>query len=338
MANRAYLRNTNFLTSDRALLEQRLAEPGNDYLTVDGPGYRLPIPWLCCFRPEDLKPVAIDGEDWEGNPLRFTVSLPSTSVSQAIRNLEAALPLFEQITGETQMARRYWSDALAWLRHLPLPWLALDATEILTMGELEDAQEDLARALAGTFDAIPWLKGFACYEDGALPYPVDVLMNVPGPYNDQRRTDNAIALDIGAGAEMWFRSEGSPLAEETDYAAPVEPGRRDLGTVLGHARVLLRARDPDAYAVYGFTQPEPDRPERLKLLLKMSTDARRDALLHEPRVRSLLDGPIADELGAICTGHGFEWSGFVIESEQTLARRLADRNQWVTLAPQPPLR
>jgi len=337
MANRAYLLNTPFLTSDRALLQQRLAEPGQDFLEVDGPGYQLPIPWLCCFRACDLKPVVIHGEDMEGNPVDFTLRLPSTALGQAVRNLEESLPLLEQITGETQLAQRYWADALAWLRQLPLPWLALDPAEILTMMDPESGQEDLVRALAGDAGAIPYLKDFAGYEDGALPYAPDVLRHVPGPYHDKQRTDNAVALDVCAGAGIWMRAVGSPLGDDTSYSVPVQAGPPDLGTVQGHVKVLLKGRDPDAWVIYGFLPQEPGRRECLKLLLCTSTEARREALLRETRVRSLLDGPIADELRALCAGHGFEWLGFVIESQDNLQRRLADINQWATLPPAPPL-
>jgi hypothetical protein len=89
MANRASLPNTSFLTSDPALLNERLKEPGNDYVEVASASYKVPIPWLCCFRQEDIRAVKVpmeEGEDQEAG-------LPCTSVAQALLNLEAALPL-----------------------------------------------------------------------------------------------------------------------------------------------------------------------------------------------------------------------------------------------------
>ena len=68
MANRAYLLNTQFAISDPQLLQKKLSEPGNDYAEVAEAAYKIPIPWLCCFRQADLQtfPYRL-GDDDDGN-------------------------------------------------------------------------------------------------------------------------------------------------------------------------------------------------------------------------------------------------------------------------------
>lgn len=201
MANSAYLLNT---VSPASTLLQGEAEKANLWTT--GPGYNIPVPWLCCFRPEDLHPVVIAQEDDDGNAVHTTVHLPRTTVARAVHNLEQALPLFEQITGDSTVAHAYWRAAVADVRALPLPWLALDPIEIVAMFDLEGSLDDLALALAGDTSALPYLKDFAGYEDGVLPYPHDVLTRGDG-LDDENRTGNAIALDMAAGEAMWDRME-----------------------------------------------------------------------------------------------------------------------------------
>ena len=208
MANTAYLLNT---VSPASTLLQGEAGPANLWTT--GPVYKIPVPWLCCFRPEDLHPVVVPLEDGDGNAVATTIRLPRTTVAQAVKNLEQALPLFEQITGEKSIAHEYWRAAVADVRALPLPWLALDPIEIVAMFDLEGSLDDLALALAGDSSALPYLKDFAGYEDGALPYPHEALTQDRGLV-DEDRTGNAVALDMAAGAVMWDRMDAMLALEQ----------------------------------------------------------------------------------------------------------------------------
>jgi len=342
MANRPYLLNTLTLANDPYALRTNEVAPGNDYLEADGPSYRIPVPWLCCFRPDDLKPVVIETEEDENNPSGSSVQyMPSTTVARAIHHLEQSLPLFEMIAGDSTIAHAYWSRALAFLRSLPLPFLALDPGEILDMTDREEGLATLTRALAGSSDAIAALKEFSGYEEGALPYPIDIFENVAG--GDQRRTDNAIALDV-AGYARWQRHGADPFGSDDDpVVAPPTAGQHDLGTLRDRIIALLTAREPDASAFYR-SMPAAStlmgkmrsllqgaQPVGLKMLLYTATTAQRDRLLADRDLLTLINGDIADQLRTTCTGYGMAWAGFVMESMENLERRFEDTEDWVLL-------
>ena len=68
MANRGYLLNTSILTSDFYELARRRNEPGVQCEGVAESAYRIPIPWSCCFQPEDLRPVTMEYEEDDSQP------------------------------------------------------------------------------------------------------------------------------------------------------------------------------------------------------------------------------------------------------------------------------
>ena len=106
MANRAILLNTPFLTSDPWLLEGKLKEPGTDFMEVAEAAYKIPVPWLLCFQPEDIRPVNVPLETDADAPARaIEVGLPCTSVRQALKNMEQALPIFAAIAGHSKIGK-----------------------------------------------------------------------------------------------------------------------------------------------------------------------------------------------------------------------------------------
>lgn len=96
MANIGYLLNTGTLTSDVYWLFKQLEKPGNDILRVAESAWMIPVPWLCCFRPEDLRVIDIpnsddefdddDDDDDDEAPTDMKLALPCTTVKQAIEN------------------------------------------------------------------------------------------------------------------------------------------------------------------------------------------------------------------------------------------------------------
>jgi len=204
MANYARLLNTDSPISDLGSLVDAEGRPTVDHVETTGPGYHLPIPWLCFFRPDDMRPVSVLTEDLDGNVERISVKLPCTTVEQAIGNLEQALPLFEKIVGDHALALSYWENAMSYLRGLPLAYLTFDPLEIIMMTGPLTKSEELVDALSGTDAAIPYLIDYAPYEEGCLPYPREVMMAPPSNY-DQRRMGNAVSLDVYADCSSWYR-------------------------------------------------------------------------------------------------------------------------------------
>jgi hypothetical protein len=203
MANCARLLNTDAPIDDLSTLVDHEGRPAPAYLETIGPGYRLPIPWLCCFRPDDMRPVIVQTENDDGEVHHFSLNLPCTTVEKAIKNLEQTLPLFEKIIGDKRLAILFWENAMSYLRGLPLAYLTLDPLEIVMFTDPETELEDLIDALEGSDSAIPYLKDYAAYNDGIPPYPPEVLLAAPLPDYDEQRMDNSVSLDVCAGASMW---------------------------------------------------------------------------------------------------------------------------------------
>jgi hypothetical protein len=203
MANCARLLNTDAPIGDLGTLLKREGRPTVAYLETIGPAYRLPIPWLCFFRPDDMRPVIVQTENDKGNVHHFSLNLPCATVEKSIKNLEQALPLFEKIVEDKLLANLYWKNAMSYLKGLPLAYLTLDPLEIVMFTDPETELEDLIVALEGSDSAIPYLKDYAAYNDGVRPYPPEVLFAAAPPSYDEKQMDNSVSLDVCAGASMW---------------------------------------------------------------------------------------------------------------------------------------
>lgn len=115
MANRAQLVNTAILTHDGYLLQRMAGQPGHDMAQIAEAAYRIPVPWCCCFQPEDLRPLQIeyDAEAGLSDSLPRTIGIPCTTVAKALENLRQSLPVFVAMAGSEPIGRRYWQLALA---------------------------------------------------------------------------------------------------------------------------------------------------------------------------------------------------------------------------------
>jgi hypothetical protein len=102
MENCARLLNTDAPIGDLGTLLKREGRPTVAYLETIGPAYRLPIPWLFFFRPDDIRPVIVQTENDKGDVHHFALNLPCATVEKSIKNLEQALPLLEKIVEDKQ--------------------------------------------------------------------------------------------------------------------------------------------------------------------------------------------------------------------------------------------
>jgi len=241
MANRAFLLNTSFLTSDPYLLNAKLKEPGMDFVEVAEAAYKIPIPWLLCFRPEDIRPVSVqlteddDDEDDDGEDAgdddrdaatnAVEVGLPCTSVKQALQNMEQALPTFEAIVGDSKLARTFWQNAMSYLEVMPLGYLTMNPLEVMFMMDPLPYAQQIRAALGGGQAAIDSLMDLSCYEKGVRPFPLDVLYTGRGGNRNDPRLQNCVALDIGYG-NFWHNSAGSEGVQRAKLPLPFSRGPR----------------------------------------------------------------------------------------------------------------
>ena len=171
MANRASLINSKALTNSIYALYR---EPGNRldpaFIEVATDRLGIPLPWFCCFRPANLRPMVVTAgeEDDEADaPDEVTgrYSVPCASLAQAAANLEASLPLFEALASSPQEGRTRWQAAVQQVRALPLPNLTLSILELV---QTDEDHASFLAALAGDESAIPHLKRWLWNGDDSL--------------------------------------------------------------------------------------------------------------------------------------------------------------------------
>lgn len=205
MGNYSYLVNASVLTNNISKLR---SEPDVESEQVGEAKYRLPIPWMLFFRPEDLRPIRVDvvngeyteaGEEGdEGDddgPL--LVNLPCTTVEQALARLREALPIFEEFAGDKEIARGYWQDTVDFLQGLPLPYLTLEMDDFMSMADPVEMAQSLAVAIAGGPDAHEQMAMLASFADGVMPFPREFFFSSE-PYKPttegEVRRENAVAM------------------------------------------------------------------------------------------------------------------------------------------------
>ncbi len=184
MANYAYLLNVGLPTNSREVLDLARKREGREYVSVEGPKYRIPLPWLRCFRQEELRPYLLDD---------YAMQVPVTTVEQAIRNLTESWPMYLQLVGNEAIARGYWQDAIDALRAFRLPYLTIDVDEIFVLSDLDENRDALLHALGSNPDPFPGLGVFFSYDPVHLPYPIEVFHSDPDA-RQQDRIENCIAL------------------------------------------------------------------------------------------------------------------------------------------------
>lgn len=175
------LLNTMQIASSSAALAERLHQQGEEYVELGLTEGYVPLPWLACFRPEDL-------------PTAAGASLLQVPLERALENLAQTLPAFARMAGDANLARAYWQEAIAQLRRLPLPWLSLDVGDWPT-------QPLLGAALKGQEQALLALTAF---QRGAPPLPLAEFRSSKVLAADATRLANSVAMAwSGAQPEAW---------------------------------------------------------------------------------------------------------------------------------------
>lgn len=223
MANRAALLNTDLPSSDIVQLLDPSGEGGPQVFCVAESANRLPVPWLACFRSEDLRPVSVPVQSFSGETQALSLQLPCTTVAMAQQRLQESLPLFTALVGDTALAEGYWRRACDGLARLPLPYLTLDPIEVLLLNDVEEEAEGLVQVLEGGAGALPWLQRLSFFEPGFAPYSAEAYYGEAAEELDHMaRLGNSAALDPGYIPPMAVTARPRPSpAQAPAQSAPV---------------------------------------------------------------------------------------------------------------------
>jgi hypothetical protein len=203
MSQRHYFLSTTILSSDCKTLDQAVHEKRATVVEVAEANYQVPMPWLACFRPDDLRPCTVE---WEKS---MVIMVPCVDLLTAVKNLHKSLPLFERLTGENKYARDYWNHAVYQMLSLQLPFVTLDISEMLMNIEPQELNAAMRSALGQTGDALDVMqKTFFNYHPGVLPYERGEFYENRN-LTDKQRITNTVAIDaaICAPSPGSFRGE-----------------------------------------------------------------------------------------------------------------------------------
>ncbi len=224
MANRACLIN-----ADMPGVPPQLHPPGagsepSQALRVAEAANRLPLPWLLCFRPEDLLPAVVRLRSGPEQFSTVALKLPCTSVAAARERLQQALPIYAALTGDAALAESYWRRACEGLNDLPHPWLTMDPIEVLCLNDFDEDARTLAQSLGGDASALPGLKWLSGYDDGFAPYGAATYFDGdPGALDHVARLGNSAALDPGYVRPSPLEDVSRAREEEAPHVATRAP-------------------------------------------------------------------------------------------------------------------
>lgn len=192
MSNNAYL----IACASRATSRAMVLEHNIDHDDVGCAAYRIPLPWFFCFTAADLQ--CTQGT-YAVNDLEqhYNMYVPCVETATALQQLTAARPLFRQFCQNDEIGDHFWQKAIDDLACVQLPYLLLDADEVLMMQDIADYErfgQSFGRTVANFTD----LAYFADFDPAVVPYPLGNLYgNVAD--NDKARLNNTVALDMALG-------------------------------------------------------------------------------------------------------------------------------------------
>ena len=322
MANRAYLLNTSILTSDTAFLEAELDEEGSGFYTpVAEAAYKIPVPWLRCFRPADLRTVMV-GLDEPGSC--FKALLPRTTVQQAIDNLQRSASIFIQLAGDDKVGRAFLDRAIEEVRALPLPYLTMSVLEVVFGNIPDDYIADLVTALGDDARAIDCLKCLSFIESDAVAYPPDVHQSVSANY-DHDRMGKATALSMG-----MYQADSTDDADGTEQKRAAR-APATLAGMLDEINLLLTGSlDHFGYPICSLELSRMQQlPNGLKLVMMFETEAQRIAVVENPAMQQAFNGGFEPRFQALAQAYDFDWMGYLISSNEAIKHQFrGNSDQW----------
>ena len=223
MANRAYLLNTDILTSDPQVLRAGLSR-GSEYLEIAEAAYRIPLPWLCCFRNVPLHKVSVsmeaDSIGAQAEP--FVIELPCVEVATAKRNLELSLSIFQEVAGDPSTGEDYWKLACDAFADMPLLYLTLNPIEVLFMSDAAEESAAFATCIRSPSPPVSLMKRISGFEDGFSAFSAKDFYSRPLKELDhQARLSCSRALDsgyLGRDHGYWHRATPTPAPSTSDSA------------------------------------------------------------------------------------------------------------------------
>jgi hypothetical protein len=303
MANNGYLLNSRCVVKSAAQLHQLRSQPHHADGVVAGSSDRLLIPWLLCFRRENL-PDRSQIADGGG--------LLCTTVEQAVRNLTESLPVLEAIAGSAALAKPYWHLACTLTQRLPFKYLALDAREIAGMtGAPEEFALHVEGAVSGGLSAIPHLKALSGYHDEVAAYPIDVLYTASsGVDRRSPRTWNASVLD--AGYQPAFRFIAWHLPQGMGQPEAPDPAEDTFGELRGALGEIARLLDGLALEIRACSLGVSNASDGESLYVEVHAkdDTSLQRLQTDLGLRSQLTQVAARRLQPWCAKYAFAWAGY----------------------------
>ena len=156
MGHFVYLVNSDVSSNNTT----REALEGVRHVELEGARGVCPLPWICCFRTNDLAPCTLVSE----NGSKHDLQIPVISVEKAVGNLMASLPRFERLVGDAGVAREYWQHAVEAIKSLPYRFITLNVADFIFLDPgnaktLENGFSSQADPLAGSDDLFEYHKG-----------------------------------------------------------------------------------------------------------------------------------------------------------------------------------
>ncbi|MES2898904.1 MAG: hypothetical protein V4723_04200 [Pseudomonadota bacterium] len=326
MGNRAYLLNTSILTSDMTKLDGEDEDGGFLFADVAETGFKIPVPWLRCFRPADLQTVLVELDE---PGTYFKALLPCTTVQQAVDNLQRSAPIFFELAGDAKIGQEYLDIAIKEVRALPRPYLTMSLLEVVFGNIPGKYIEDLVTALGDDARAIECLKSLSFIQSDAVAYPPDVLQAVSANYDHDRMN---IATALSTGIYQLVSSDDANATERR----PVAHAPNTLVGMLDEINLLLTGKlDHVGYPICTLELSRMQQmPNGLKLVLIFDTEAQRLDVVENYSMQQAFNGGFEPRFQALATSYEFDWMGYLISSKEKIASQFrGDREKWKLVTP-----
>jgi len=169
MGHFAYLINSDVSSNNTT----REALEGVRHVSLEGARGIYPLPWICCFRKDDLAPHTIVSQ----RGAKFDIQVPVTSVEKALENISASRPRYERLVGDAGVAHEYWRDALEAIQTLPYRFITLNITDFIFLDP--NNIKTFASGLSSRADPLSGSDDLFQYNRGVRPRPLSEFNRAP---------------------------------------------------------------------------------------------------------------------------------------------------------------